>query len=183
MAPLVDALINAIDFKPPFALFGHSLGGLVAYEVARTLFERRRDEPAVLVVSGCAAPHLPRRRAPIHDAPNEILLEELELEGGPLTDALADDPELFELVLRAFRADCEVVETYEHAVDARPLACPIAAICGSDDGSVRDRIDAWSKWTSAAFGRRLAPGDHFYFRRDAGPLLELFATAVERTGG
>ena len=73
MGPLVDAIVAEVTFDGPFAFFGHSLGALVAYEVARVLHATGRRQPDRLFASACPAPHLPRIDPPIHQLPDEEL--------------------------------------------------------------------------------------------------------------
>jgi medium-chain acyl-[acyl-carrier-protein] hydrolase len=157
--PLVAALRAAID--RPFAVFGHSMGAALGFEVVRALHERYGVEPVHLFVSGHRAPHLPRNEDPIHHLPEEQLIEKLrEFSGTP--QGILDDPEMMQIVLPYLRKDFEAAELYEFSPGPR-LACPVSAYGGLGDEPLGPaELDAWREHTSGPFSRRMFPGKHFY---------------------
>jgi medium-chain acyl-[acyl-carrier-protein] hydrolase len=146
----------------PYAFFGHSMGALVAFALAREMRRRHLPTPALLMVSGHRAPQRPDPDPPIHDLPEPDFLQEIrELNGTP--EAVLANPELLELVMPVLRADFEVCETYKYEEET-PLACPISAFGGTEDADVpREDIAAWSYETTGPFTLRMFSGDHFYF--------------------
>jgi medium-chain acyl-[acyl-carrier-protein] hydrolase len=109
MGPLVDDLSATLrpHLDRPFAIFGHSMGALVGFELARRLHAASAPEPALVVVAGQRAPHLPLGRELWHRLPTPRLLDALrELNGIP--ELVLDNAELRELVLPAIRADLEL---------------------------------------------------------------------------
>ncbi|MFJ9715307.1 thioesterase II family protein [Streptomyces sp. NPDC101213] len=146
----------------PLALFGHSMGSLLAYEVALRL-ERRRGRPLVgLVVSGRAAPSVPSDRG-VHTMDDERLTGHLaELAGTP--PALLADRELLATVLPSVRADFRAVETYrDHA--GHQVGCPISSYRGTKDAGVsRDGLGKWAGYTTGRWTARLFDGGHFYLQ-------------------
>jgi medium-chain acyl-[acyl-carrier-protein] hydrolase len=96
-AAVVDELGRFL--KPPFALFGHSMGALLAFEVARHLRRRGKSAPVCLVVSAHRAPHIPDEQDKIHDKPTSDFLEELRRLNGTPAEVLRND-ELVELISR-----------------------------------------------------------------------------------
>jgi medium-chain acyl-[acyl-carrier-protein] hydrolase len=145
----------------PFALFGHSFGALVAFELARWLRARGAPLPQRLIVSGHRAPQLPSRRRALSGLTERELVDELrDLEGTP--PALLDNPELLELVLPVLRADFAACDHYQYA-DAAPLALPISAFGGASDPAVDEtELEAWRAQTTAALTPRMVPGNHFF---------------------
>jgi surfactin synthase thioesterase subunit len=164
-----DAVVAGVGFAPPFVLFGHSLGAVLAFEVARVL-EARGAGPACVVVSAARAPHVASPLAPISQLGDAALIEHLA--GGPdsaIRDVL-DDPELHELVLPALRADLALAETYRFA-GGPPLGCPLVAFGGTGDDVTPGELAAWERHTTAAFALQLFDGDHFYTRSARGAVL------------
>jgi medium-chain acyl-[acyl-carrier-protein] hydrolase len=163
LGPLVEKLAPAIvDYlDKPFAFFGHSMGALIGFELARRLRAAQDVRPAHLFISGRSAPQLENRTAPIHDLPEAELLEKLrELNGTPRE--VLENPELMRLMLPMLRADFSLCETYAYSRQ-RPLECPITAFGGWHDREVsRESLSKWSEQTEAAFVLRMLPGDHFF---------------------
>jgi medium-chain acyl-[acyl-carrier-protein] hydrolase len=160
---LVPELTQAIApwLDRPFVLFGHSLGALVSFELARTLRRCFCLTPALLVVSGYRAPHLPPRRPPIHDLPRRTFWKEIGRLHGTPPEVLAD-PQLTSLLEPALRADFACVETYEHVPEA-PLECPIVAFGGRADAEVPvEDLAAWAEHTESSFSLSMFAGDHFF---------------------
>lgn len=162
VGPLVRSL--AAEFVAPlcepFALFGHSMGALIAFELARELRRRGREPPSRLFLASCGAPQLRRRRREIRDLPDEAFVRELRRFGG-IPDELLRDGELLELLLPTFRADIALYETYAYEVE-EPLAVPISAFGGTRDRWMEPaELSAWRAQTAAGFQLRMLNGDHF----------------------
>lgn len=113
----------------PYVLFGHSMGALVAYELAERLRRSGRPLPAALVVSGRRAPHLPSIRPAVHDASDRVFIAALEEYQG-MPQRVLRDPDMLAMVLPALRADFELME-HHVPVQYEPLAIPIIA-CGGE---------------------------------------------------
>ncbi len=141
---LVGKLSQAIQplLDKPFAFFGHSMGGLVAFELARHLRKNDLPQPITLFVSGCGAPHLPDPHPTIHTLPDAEFLNALRQFNG-IPPELLRLPDAMELLLPTLRADFEAVESYVYNSNEPPLDCPIIAFGGLDDPRVsRERSKA-----------------------------------------
>jgi surfactin synthase thioesterase subunit len=176
MDELVGAMADAVSFQPPFALFGHSLGAVVAFELARTLRDRGGPEPRALILSSYQAPHLPRTDPDVHGLPDEQLLPIVERQYGEVSTALRDDPEFLRFTLGYHRADFEMIETYRY-VEGRPLSVPLIVTGGTEDYPV-EALEAWRRHTTGPFSVRRFPGDHFYLRGQREELLRLIASTL-----
>lgn len=155
--------IAAIDSKP-IILFGHSMGAVLAFEVARSLRRYHRLAIGGLVVSGHCAPHLNPRSPSVRHLEGKNLLKRLgELYGGIPSEVLGE-PELIQLLWRVAQADVTVAETYRY-VDELPLDCPLLAFGGKSDPWVSDwELALWDRQTSGPFCATLLPGGHFYLQ-------------------
>ena len=165
LAPLVDALASVLQAHCdlPFALFGHSMGALIAFEVARELRRRHAHCPVHLFVSAHRAPQLPNPHAPVHSLCDDALAEELVRLNKDSADVFRN-AELRQLLLPLLRADLAVCETYAYA-DEAPLDCPISAFAGSDDARVSvSEMAAWGAQTKASFKLKVVNGDHFFLQ-------------------
>lgn len=164
---LSAAIFNYLD--KPFAFFGHSMGAMISFELARKLRREQASQPLQLFVSGRVAPQLPRRTPPVHDLPEPEFVEELRRLNGTPREVL-EHPELMPLLIPLLRADFSVVGTYRYYPES-PLACPITAFGGLHDPEVsREDLEAWREQTVSAFSPRMLPGDHF-FLQSAEPLI------------
>jgi surfactin synthase thioesterase subunit len=172
---LADLLESAID--APFAFFGHSMGGLVAFELARTLRERGARQPRHLFISGAPAPELPPSRKALYGASDADVLEELRDLGGTPRELL-DDRELMAMAVRTLRADYTALGTYEYR-SAGLLEVPMTVLGGeSDKVALPADLRGWQAQTAAGCRFKLFPGDHFYVHSAAAEILQLVADSV-----
>ena len=180
LQPLAQALGKAIlpYLDKPFALFGHSMGALIAYELARELHSQAGRLPLRLFVSGRAAPQLRNTLPPISGLPDTALFAELQRRYGGIPAQIWQEAELRALLLPQLRADLSVVETYAHT-PAPPLPCALTA-CGGTQDSLVDRasLAAWRSQVRDDISVRMFEGDHFYLNHSPQPLLQAIGTAL-----
>lgn len=177
---LVEAAAEAIAplLDKPFALFGHSMGAMISFELARKLREQGRPQPVHLFVSGRRAPQLPNRDTMSYNLPEAELGQELLRLNGTPREVL-EHPELMELMLPLLRADFSVVETYVYRPGV-PLDCPLTAFGGLRDAEVsREQLEAWREQTTGEFTLRMLPGDHFFLNDPQSQALLLRALAKD----
>lgn len=161
-------------FDRPLAFFGHSMGAVIAFEMARQLRREGRAAPVWLFVSGRRAPHLNEREDPMHALPDdEFLLRLRDLNGTP--EEALQHPELMQMMQPMLRADFAVVETYRIQPEA-PLSCPLSVLGGLADPEVtRDDLAAWAQHSTGPFSQRMFEGDHFFLNKVQPQLLQAVA--------
>lgn len=166
----------------PFAFFGHSMGAMISFELARYLRREHGARPTHLFVSGRRAPQLPVTEPTSYDMPEEVFKEKLRTLNGTPAEVL-EHPELMELMLPLLRADFSVVETYEYREEP-PLDVPITVFGGLQDHKVgRDVLTPWREQTTAPVTVRMLPGDHFFLNTARPALLNLLSKELERLAG
>jgi medium-chain acyl-[acyl-carrier-protein] hydrolase len=179
--PLVDALAPALIpvLDRPFAVFGHSMGALVAFELVRKL---RRDYnllPERLFVSARIAPSVSLKHAPLNNLPDDELIDELGRLNGTGKDVL-QHKELMKLILPTLRADLALHELYRYSEEPS-LECPIVVFGGLHDPKTdNEGLDAWRNHTAGLFTKRLLPGDHFFIASPQSSFLNVFAVELQR---
>jgi medium-chain acyl-[acyl-carrier-protein] hydrolase len=157
VASACEAIVAACTL--PFALFGHSMGALIAFEAARLLRRSFDLQPVHLYVSGFRAPHLIDPRPALYDLPRNEFVEEIRRIGAPTFDP-DKYPELIELMLPTLRADFRVVQTYKYG-EAPALNCPITAFGGRADPEVAEwQLSEWRQHTNGPFSISLHGGNH-----------------------
>ena len=184
IGPLVEAAAeNLLPYMDrPFALFGHSIGAIISFELARHLRRKHQLEPVRLLVSGRRAPHVPDTEPPTYDLPEPEFIEKLrQLNGTP--QEVMEHAELMQLMIPLLRADFAISETYSYYEEA-PLSCPISAYGGLQDTEVpRENLEAWREHTTAAFVLRMLPGDHFFINQSQSHLTWMVARELATTLG
>jgi medium-chain acyl-[acyl-carrier-protein] hydrolase len=184
LLPLVQVIAQELlpHLDKPFALFGHSMGALVSFELARQLRRQHSPEPIHLFVSGAGAPHTRNPDPPVHELPEAAFMAELSrLNGTP--KAVLEHQDLMQLMLPVLRADFAVCETYAYSAEP-PLDCPISVFAGWQDAEVsRDRLEAWRDQTTGGFSLRMLPGDHFFLHTAQPLLLRILSQELQHLVG
>ena len=165
--------LATLGHDQPYALFGHSLGGLASFEAALQLAERGAAGPEWVGVSAHPGPFnsITRSDPALYRLPPEQLRSALiDLDGLP--ERVLNDPLLWERVQPLVRADLEAAETWRPVIDPPVLSCPLSAFCGDRDpvADARDSL-AWGRHTTEFLGVRSFPGGHFYFQDEPADLV------------
>ncbi|GAA2381523.1 hypothetical protein GCM10010404_42320 [Nonomuraea africana] len=147
----------------PYALYGHSMGARLAFEVVRELRRRDLPPPTRLYVGAAHPPHLRVPLAATADLPDDAFIDQLVRRAGALAE-LRDEPELRELMLPLLRSDFAWIKRYRYTPEP-PLDTPVVAVAGVDDGEVgpSDML-GWARHTAAGFGLRTVRGGHFFVK-------------------
>jgi medium-chain acyl-[acyl-carrier-protein] hydrolase len=170
---LIPSLLQATapQLFGPWAVFGHSFGGLLAYEMARAAVRDGFQQPEAVFISACRPPDVGTRFSKtLHELPDDELIVALEEIGASPTPVLAD-PEMRKLVLPAVRADIQLCETYEHQSDDS-LEAPIVAFSGAEDHHDEPaEMKRWREFTHGSFFQRIVPGGHFFLKSHAPTIM------------
>ncbi|PMB28391.1 putative thioesterase [Fischerella thermalis CCMEE 5319] len=173
MEPLVSAIAPILlpYLDKPFAFFGHSMGGLLSFELARQLRREHNLTPVHLFVSASRAPQIPSPKPPIHALPETEFKEELRrLNGTPAS--VLENTELMHLLTPILRADFAVLETYVY-IQEPPLECSITAFGGLEDQEVSlQELEGWRSQTQNSFQLQMFSGDHFFIHSAQSLLIE-----------
>lgn len=178
---LTEAAVSALlaEFDRSFVFFGHSMGALICFEMARYLRQIQSTQPLHLFVSGCGAPQTQGRRELTYNLPEPEFRKKLDQLSGTPQEVL-EHPDLMELLLPSLRADFAVVETYKY-LHQPPLECSIEAFGGWQDATVkRETVEAWREQTTASFSYHMLPGNHFFLHTAQEILLEMIAKRMHK---
>jgi medium-chain acyl-[acyl-carrier-protein] hydrolase len=176
---LVQKLVGVLSpyLEGPFAFFGHSMGALISFELARQLRRQGLRGPLHLLVSAHCGPRRPYPLPPLSQIPTPALIEQLRCLGGT-PDELLNDAQMIQFLLPVLRADFAICETYTYTDDA-PLDCAISAFGGLQDRHVRgEDLAAWREQTNGPFALRMFPGGHFFLHNAREPLVRAIGESL-----
>lgn len=164
----------AAEVSGPYMFYGHSVGALVCFEVARQLSRHHGSEPDAIFAAAFRAPHTPSARAPVHGMDDHQLLAHVVRLGGVPARVLME-PDLLKLAFPTLRADLRLSETYELG-DAHRLSCPIYVYGGEADPIVASyEFERWRDLTSGECEVRMFKGGHFFLEVSQHALFEHMA--------
>lgn len=170
---LVTAAFDALrpHMDKPFAFFGHSMGALMSFELARRLRREGLPGPARIFVSARRAPQIPETDPLTYNLPEAEFIDELRRLNGTPQEVL-EHPELLQLMMPILRADFSVCQTYEYTTEP-PLDAGITAYGGVKDTDVsREQLEAWGEQSSAPLVLHMLEGDHFFIHSSQVQLLQ-----------
>ncbi|MBL3608801.1 thioesterase II family protein [Rhodovulum sulfidophilum] len=176
----IGAALPAMD--RPFALFGHSLGSMVAFRAAALLRERPQGARLCrLFVSGARPPHLPDPE-PIHGLPDPAFREALRARGGT-PDAILDDAGMFSFFAPTLRRDLRAAETWFDP-DAPAPGVPLVVLNGRGDRVVKaESAGVWARYASTEPGLHEFDGGHFFVQARGAEVREAVFAELSRGPG
>lgn len=182
---MVEHLVPAVAAHTdlPFAILGHSIGGLIAFELAHALLSDGLPGPAHLFVSATRAPrYADDELPPLHTLADDPLLDEIDRRYGGVPAEIRQHRDLLDLLLPTLRADIAALETYRPR-EAVPLPCPISAFFGSRDRRVtRASVEGWRHETNGGFAIREFEGDHFFLKHHRATMLAEIVAGLTPSG-
>lgn len=182
--PLVDDTFRELEpyLREPHALYGHSFGGRLAYELAKRAAHEHRGRTRRLFVSGCRSPNAPQARPYMHRLPDAGFREALREMGGTPPEVLGNGM-LMRMMLPVIRGEIRLAELWGEET-GNPLPVPITALYGRHDriddlASTRD----WTEFTRARCEVIEMPGGHFFLQSHRKSLLDVIAARLEPSDG
>lgn len=175
LAGMADGITPFLDV--PFAVLGHSLGALMAYELTAFLRRNGRPDPVRLFVCGARGAQIPDPYPPIHHLPPDRFVQQMQLRYAGIPAEVVAEPDLLALLLPPLQADLELFETYAYAPQP-PLACPISVFGGRRDSRLdREQYQAWQELTEAPIAITMFEGGHFFIQ-EHGPAVARAAAGI-----
>lgn len=173
LSPLVEALGTALvpEIDLPFAFFGHSMGALIAFELAHWLRKKQRQLPAHLFLSAKSCPSGNDPVPGIGASDAELIRILRNYDGTPAE--ILENKELMELLLPIIRADWELCQT--HAYETGPLLnCPITVFGGlADHPRSGEALEQWKNYTTGPFKLHMFPGTHLFIQTWEAAVIEI----------
>jgi len=168
----------------PFAFYGHSLGGLLALELAQQLQSEGLPPPRHLFIGASAPPVVGLLQPRIAHLPDEGFVTAVQERYAGIPELVLREPELMQIFLPPLKADFSAYETFDRD-SVTQICCPITAFAGSDDAVIApDVLQEWHRHTEASFDLCVVPGDHFFLSTSVEPVLstireKMFSTLAE----
>lgn len=160
VSQIADVFLQWSD--KPFAFYGHSFGGIIAFELARELRRSGVPGPHHLFIGASRPPHHPPLSPLIHGLNDREFVENVQARYGGIPASIYRDPEVLEMFLPAMRADFTAYETYRLQQDD-PLEAPITVFAGAEDKAVSpEALAEWALYTTSDFDITVLPGGHFF---------------------
>jgi surfactin synthase thioesterase subunit len=174
MEEAVDDVYNQLQSEldqHDYALFGHSMGSLIIFELYHKLMEKKHKKPFHVFFSGSRAPHLRNIDEDMHLLPDDEFLERIKNFGGTPEEFFTNN-ELLNIFLPILRADIKVVATYKCGKRTDRLDCPITVFGGTEDEINFESLVSWNEHTTKAGKVHLFPGGHFFINSNTQEVVQ-----------
>jgi malonyl CoA-acyl carrier protein transacylase len=181
LKPLVETLTPLLEpyLDLPFAFFGHSMGSLVSFEIARELRRKNWSVPELLFVSSHCAPQIPDLNLPIYKLPEADFIQAISSYQG-MPEPILRDAKLMSILSPTIRADFEILQTYFYTKEA-PLKSHIYAFGGFEDSKVSSKqLAAWQKQTEVSFDLKMFAGGHFFWQEAEDEVISTIQKAIAK---
>lgn len=173
----VYKIVSGLSDGTPYAIFGHSMGGIITYELAQKIRALKQPPPLHIFFSGRGAPHVPRDNDKMfHKMPEkEFKKEIIDLGGTP--KEFFEHPELIDVLLPTLRSDFKIAETYEKSKDIKPLDYDITIFIGKEEEVTAEQMHGWKEHTNKVCTVHYFEGKHFFINEK----IEKIVKIINRT--
>jgi surfactin synthase thioesterase subunit len=181
---LVQTLAPIIlpHLQKPFGVLGHSMGGLIAFELIRELRRLGAPTPQRLLIAAREAPQLVETLPPLHRLPDKEFFEELQERYGGIPYEALNNQEIRDVFIPLLKADIEMVETYRWRPE-EPLDCPISVFGGRLDRIAEPDLRAWQQQTRQPVFVQMFEGSHFFMQTAQADLLKVIGHQLSADSG
>lgn len=179
MADDIFQQIKKHDLKNPYAIYGHSMGSILAYLVSQKIADAKLPRPLHLILTGAAGPSWEERERSRHLLSKADFKKKLEEYGGSPKEVLENE-ELFEFFEPILRNDFQAVETYYYTKPAEKLDVPVTVMIGLSEQVTIDEARLWEQETTAPFSVRQFPGGHFFIYDYTAEVVKVIATQLSK---
>ncbi len=180
VSELASNLTTAIEpyLDEPFALFGFSMGALIAFELARNLRQSGLPQPLHLFVAARRAPQTSDLSLPLHQTPDSEFIQTIQARYGAIPSAVMQDTEMMSIFTPILRANYTMLETYQYEQQL-PFDFPVSAFGGTRDPTTGEgQLKAWEELTSNGFTYHMYEGEHFFIHQHQSKVLEVVANRL-----
>lgn len=176
VSELIDDVFNLIRDEiddSPYVFFGHSMGGMIAYQLAQEIRKEHLLEPLHIFFSGRQAPHIKKDNEKlIHLLPEKEFIAKIITFGGTPAEFF-NHPELMEVFMPVLKSDFKLAETDFSNNEINPLNCNITVFFGKDEGLTSEQCDTWKKHTSKICSIHYFNGGHFFINDQTKQIVKL----------
>ena len=165
-------ITNSIDGSS-YAIMGHSMGSLIAYEVAQKIRTANIPQPSHVFFSGHGAPHIPLKEDKKFNLMTDAEFKKEMIALGGTPPEFFQYPELMELFLPLLRSDFAIAETEIHTREIRPLDCNITIFHGKKDDLTAGQSDDWKCHTLKNCRIHYFEGGHFFINEEIAEITRL----------
>ncbi len=181
IGPLVEAVTPLIRHTP-YAIYGHSMGAWVGFELMRALRQLHRPLPVHFFAAARRAPDLPATLPPLGGLPDPAFITAMQERYGGIPKVLFEEPEIMRLFVPAMKADVQLLDAFTYVEEA-PLPVPFTVIGGTRDDRTRpDELRAWKAHTAEAFRVRQIDGGHFFLKDRRAEVTALITATLASDG-
>lgn len=177
---ITSVIVPQIEADNEYAILGHSMGSLLAFETYYKLMERGYHKPVHMFFSGRKAPQNVKDRTAFYRLSDEEFLKTVFIYGGN-TEEVMKNEELLKLFLPILRADFKVTETYEHKEKSKKITCDITVINGREDLSILEYdMSEWNYYAGQQCNVKTVQGGHFFVTENCIPVIDIINNVLDQ---